>query len=47
MSRLIAMLQRWFFALTASERPPDPLAQFSARDYADLPVSHPRCDAGC
>jgi hypothetical protein len=47
MSMLIAILKRWLRALAASECPPDPLAHFSARDYADLPVSHPGCDGGC
>ena len=47
MSRLIAVVKRWFLALSASECPPDPLAHLSARDYADLPVSHPRDDTTC
>lgn len=47
MSRLIAILKRWFLDLASSECPPDALAHLSARDYADLPVSHPRCDTGC
>ncbi len=47
MYRLFDKVRAWLSALVARECPPDPLAQLSLRDFADLPASHPRRDESC
>jgi len=47
MLKIVETVRGWLRALVARECLPDPLAQLSLRDFADLPVSHPRRDESC
>lgn len=45
MNRIFTLIRDWLDALVAQPALPDALATMSARELADLPVSHPATDA--
>jgi hypothetical protein len=44
MNRIFTALRRFLSELTAPATPVDAISAMSPRDYADLPVYHPRLD---
>jgi hypothetical protein len=44
MNRIFSALRRLIAGLAAPESPVDVVSSMSPRDYADLPVYHPRLD---
>ena len=47
MYKIFTSLRNWLNALVAQPRMPDPLAQMSLREFADLPPTHPADPEPC
>jgi hypothetical protein len=45
MHRIFRSLRDWLASLLVQPPPPDPLDQLGLRELADLPPTHPQCEA--